>query len=102
MAGELPPDLGGQLPTPRCPARRAKNPAEKAGTHQAIEETTDEEHWQFESHDPQRPRNRDDPRLRRAAPVSLRGLDQARAAQALARSLRRLDVGGLPDRSEGG
>src|SRR5579864_6560438 len=103
MAGELPPDLGGKLPTPRRRARCAENSAEETWTHQTLEETTDEKHRQlFESHDPQRPRNRDDARLRRAAPVGLRRLDQARSAQALARSLRRLDMGSVPDRSEGG
>jgi len=51
---------------------------------------------------PTDPRDRDDARLRRAAPPGLRRLHQARTGQAVAARAAGLDDAGLRNRSEGG
>ena len=72
--------------------------ARNTETHEAMEEMSNEEHGNFESHHAHGPRDRDDAGLRRAAQHGLRRVLEAGAAQALVRTSR-LVAGGLRGRS---
>src|SRR5262249_31260061 len=102
VAGELPPDLGRQLPATRRAARGDEGRAEETWTRQALAETADEEPGNVESHDAHRPGDRDDPHLRRPARTGLRRPVQARVPPALVARTAGVVDGGLRERPEGG
>src|SRR5688500_6660210 len=80
------------LVAPRSTKRRSRRASGRTiETPRPKRETTDERlRNDLESHDAHRSRNRHDAHLRRSTRTGIRRLDQARPAQALARSLRRL------------
>ena len=95
VSGTLPPILGRELPASRRAPRGNEDRAETQA-NQAIREITDadqsEKRSEAQDHDALRSRDRDDTNLRCATQHGVRCVDQARAHQTLAGSVRRLGV----------
>ena len=101
MAGGLPALLGKPLSRRWMRCWTSCRPTRRRPGAPSVE-TIDEESGQAEGHDAERPRDRHDARLQRAAQSGLRLLDQARTGQALAARAGWLVDAGLPDRFAGG